>query len=70
MNGFRLNQDEEKQGIEHTINKSVLSLKINGTKFIENDELFTGKVFFFFIIDFYLVLLIKLFSILIWYITV
>lgn len=48
MNGFRLNQDEDKQGIEHTINKSVLSLKINGTKFIENDELFTGKVFFFF----------------------
>lgn len=57
MNGFRLNQDEDKQGIEHTISKSVLSLKINGTKFIENDELFTGKVFF--IIDFYLVLLIK-----------
>lgn len=48
MNGFRLNQDEE------TISKSVLSLKINGTKFIENDELFTGKVFFFFSIDFYL----------------
>lgn len=47
MNGFRLNQDEDKQGIEHTISKSVLSLKINGTKFIENDELFTGKVFFY-----------------------
>lgn len=52
MNGFRLNQDEDKQGIEHTISKSALSLKINGTKFIENDELFTGNVFF--IIDFYL----------------